>query len=783
MSVVTRFRLFRDFPLILMLLTVLAGPCLAVGMDVTVGFDGNVKSLTWSPIAVRLTNRGADTVEGILQVAQKNSDKQLPRCLAAVSLPPNSTKLYHVYIKFPAYGDKVVVTLSKGWRLMAKKEIPWSAAANEDRLLVFVGPRSSRFNFLTGETVTASVKAQSLNPGSSSGQGKIVAGSIPAVDLSDRPAAYDGVDAMFMSDFTPSSVSPKVLKALSMWVASGGSLVVSTGAEYRRFQNEFFDELLPVRLTGVANLDLVGSSGNFGPRGFPEPVAVAASAVKPGIGQIVASKNGIPVVATRRYGLGQVTFLAFDSRTVPARDWPGQTRFWKTILSAPTDAPLVSSTDFDPNNNQWQGYPQTRAMLAMAIQQSPAVKIPSFNAIMFFLIAYLIFLAPVNYSILKWKKRLELAWVTTPAIVLLFTFGAYAIGYTVKGGRLQITEGSFIEASSNARYARMITNASLFSPARRSYDLSASDPYGIPQALAAGQRDSVPPTMLGEQSVIPDVNVPMWADKTFESISGADLGGVLKTDLVLTGDVLRGEIRNDTNIDLRDCRLVYGNNVENIGGLRKGEAKTIRIQAGPGGQFIPTGPNPRAGGLRAGMRDFTDNVSRGANSPILLGNTYPGKQIFGLLNGAPSKSMACYAFRLDYRVGGTFTLNSSAIGGRIISYEGCSPEEGSKPPKVQFYGQGSFVAAYQMPSTSQCVVKALTVEKKIGASYGGKQVMNISIRKRTGGWERLKGGARITIQNPSQYVNDNGEVRIKAELTSGSQVEAQVGVSVTGAPK
>ena len=61
-------------------------------------------------------------------------------------------------------------------------------------------------------------------------------------------------------------------------------------------------------------------------------------------------------------------------------------------------------------------YPQDAGGLTSVVSQNPSIKTPSFNTIGLFLLAYILMLVPVNYFVLKKKKRLELAW--WPGVVL-----------------------------------------------------------------------------------------------------------------------------------------------------------------------------------------------------------------------------------------------------------------------------------------------------------------------------------------------------------------------------
>jgi hypothetical protein len=42
----------------------------------------------------------------------------------------------------------------------------------------------------------------------------------------------------------------------------------------------------------------------------------------------------------------------------------------------------------------------------------------------------------VNYLLLRWQKRLHEAWITIPLITIVFSIGAFGLGYALRGTNL-----------------------------------------------------------------------------------------------------------------------------------------------------------------------------------------------------------------------------------------------------------------------------------------------------------------------------------------------------------
>ncbi|MEN6357261.1 MAG: hypothetical protein ABFD83_09280 [Armatimonadota bacterium] len=601
---------------------------MAISMNVTAGFSDTAKASKWMPITVSMVNNSSEDVAGTLIAAQVEPEKNTPVCAAPVILPANSKKLYHVYTKIAGYGASMQVSFVHTNGATDTKKVNVNAATEDDKLIVSVGNRASRLSFLSGEKLPVKTKPVpntygGPQPPPSPTEATIFPTSIEPNALPDRPAAYESVDMLVLSDFDSSSVRPDALKAIGMWVASGGTLVISTGADYKRFTNDFYGDLLPVKITGAASVPGLPTLGSFGKTAFPSgATTVAMSTVKPGIGKVIVSESGTPILVERNYGSGKVVFIALDISSQPFNSWNGQTQFWKNLLKSEPAGPLVETAKgfIEDNGPGYMSQNEgARPAMSGVVTQSVNVKTPTISTIGLFLIAYLIVLVPVNYFVLKQRRKLELAWITTPVIVLVFTLGAYAIGYTMKGGRLQLREATLIEGSANARYARVVSDASLFSPARRRYNIEIDDKYAISQAIPDDSTDAIAPALLADTTIINDVPMAMWSNKLFESVSGVDLGGEIKTNLTLTGGHVRGTITNETGITFTECAVVCGSASSPVGNIGPGATVKIDIAQAPAPNNQSRYPyqNP-SNDLGYSLNTFAKDQAGYAGCPILV---------------------------------------------------------------------------------------------------------------------------------------------------------------------
>lgn len=812
MQITALIRRSHYIPVVVILCAIAAASCSAVTMDVDAGFNGAVKASAWIPIAVKLDNNDSGAVSGILNIERQVGGNQipLPMCTTQVEMPANSHKLFYLYTRMSTYSGNLRVTLNGRFGKIAEKQVQVSPVADTEKLVVSVGEKSSRLSFLTGEKVKAMPATISYYNNSSSGSGSpdaaIYVGSVESNGLPDRPAAYDSVDVMVISSLNPASASSKSLAAIASWVAAGGTLVVATGANYQAYQNEFYDDLLPVSITGAANLEGLSSLSKLGGAAFPAgPVAVAQSALKPGIGRAIESEAGLPIIAERDYGSGKVIFFAFDHMSAPFNTWGGQIAFWKYIISNAYSTPFVSSTAdrLYTNNSQYYNVSDIlrQTDLASVVARQMTVKAPSVSVIGLFLLAYLIALVPANYIFLKKKRRMEMVWITTPVIVLAFTLGAYAIGYTMKGGRLQIREARLISGSSNARYASVISDCALFSPVRRSYDINVNDPNSVCQALAMDKSETLPDVYLGEKSIVSDVSMSMWASKTFESVGGMDLEGTLDADLTLNGSTIQGKIINNTNLRLEDCRVYYGSACSRIGTLSKGGSADVNTTFAPN-NYAPNSNQNYYGddSVDLGLADMIGSKVTYADGPVLVAKVVSSAPTFEV-SGAEEDVATYSIFRLNYKATGTFKLDGSMIKGKIVECNAAGLESGelgscniidNKTP-IQIRNGGYAIVKYDVPVPLNGAITSMNLTftptfassspsaapSAAGASSPALSEFNISVYNYAASrWDIIKSASANV--DPANYLNSGNRVKVKLLYARGGERSIIVGVNAAG---
>lgn len=165
---------------------------------------------------------------------------------------------------------------------------------------------------------------------------------------------------------------------------------------------------------------------------------------------MLASQDGVPLAAMRDVGEGHVAYLALSPGLAPLKNWDGLVPLFKRLMAeykiGSTSSAMGAS--IAAYNYGYSGYgygsSSTFSMFSTGgvfntfggLFDLPALELPEPLGIAIFLFVYIVLIGPINFMVLRRMRRAELAWITIPALVLVFSIGAYLIGYQSKGGDL-----------------------------------------------------------------------------------------------------------------------------------------------------------------------------------------------------------------------------------------------------------------------------------------------------------------------------------------------------------
>jgi hypothetical protein len=797
-----------------------------VTWQVSVGFSNAAKEGAWTPIFVDVTNEGESQTGRIMVPVRVSAVGFTPRFadyVLPVDLPRHAKKRYVLYVPLFQGGgpDQVYLDLS---RYRAKRDNPGGqnmrVARSGDLLIVVVGGDSGFLSFLSGKrglgvTVARDLgRNQRYGPGVySASESEAQVGRLEWTGLPDSWLGWDGVDAVVLGDAAFSGLAAPALEALRTWVQLGGTLIVPGGTLAPSVAASPIADLLPAGITGTTTLpDLSALAAWADAPVEQQPVLISQLALRPDT-QVLCGTVSQPLIVSRSAGSGRVVMAAFDFTASPLKYWSGQEAMWSNLLVGVARAPSrVTPREWvDPWAGPFQG-------LVGAASTMPEAELPSMALIVSFLLAYIVVLVPLNYSILNRLDRRELAWLTTPAIVAIFTFGAYGLGYAMRGGTVVLNRLGVVEAAAGSPIGRGHGYLGLFSPARTSYEIDLRAP-------ASGARDLVQAEQraggrlaitAGAEQRIQNASMNMWTTRAFGVEYTMDLRQGVSGDLEYDGKTITGRVRNGTGLDLRNCRIIVGERMGKAVNIAAGAErevtfteKTARPVAGspyfhnpqsaarpeldemalaaifpqtgmrPG--WYPGGPSPA---LSSSTLPVLAATTREASVPATLARRRPQtKDTTVVLVDLPvhlarGQMMAVPGWLISSRIiGAEGNFNWNPYGGGFEIVQGSVTTEFSLPTEGRPAQAGSLEVTLNVsnpsgPSAVPAKVSAYDFTRRrwetvLQASGGAGS---------PGGWGMRGGGmggggvaiAPAPLPHPEDFLSAGGKVRVKVTAQSGA---------------
>ncbi|MCB8948020.1 MAG: hypothetical protein H6653_08390 [Ardenticatenaceae bacterium] len=608
----SKIRFLFLFSLFFALFGILAAPAAAqdeengITLDVTVGFDSYFKSEYWIPVQVMAANNGP-AVEGYIQIrVPQGGGLEASVYRTPLSLPTQSNKRVVLYIKLTTGAGNVDVTLHQNDGTLVAEASSGSLsriAASTNLLYGVVSPDAAEFAFLEripGSRADAAVALLTLD------------------DLPETAVAWSALDVLILNDTDTSQFTSQQRTAMEVWLKNGGQLIVTGGANWQKTAASLTD-LLPVTVDGSQSVDdLPGLRERIGIEfRDPGPYVVATSSLRSG--ELIFRQDELPLLARQSFGRGSVYFLALDPRLAPLLDWDGSEAIWAAIASR---VPNVSSWGLGPQNS----YAATEAITSL-----PSLTLPGILQLIGFLLVYTIVVGPLNYWILKRRKQLERAWVTIPALVLIFSAVTYFTGFQLRGNDTIINQISVAYSQTDSEQADVYSLLGLYSPQRKTYDLALppnalarpySQDFGAPFNTDNADIGSI---TYGNEVIISDVRVDIGEVSVFlaeSAVPAIDLTGSATLTIEGNNLILALDVLNNSDVTLETASILVGNRALSVGTIDPNERTTVSLPMG-----TATGSSSPTSVFSSG---YGYNTPLSANAETILGsyNFYDDRELY-----------------------------------------------------------------------------------------------------------------------------------------------------------
>jgi hypothetical protein len=412
------------------------------------------------------------------------------------------------------------------------------------------------------EGITGDVRAGATSPMFSTP----VIVTIGPEELPPRVEAWSAIDRLVWQDVDAGRLSTEQLSALQTWVTAGGRLIIVGGSTGTTGLGAFPPELLPFRPATTLDVDPADLAVLLGslPADATSLPAVAGTLER---GTVLGRSGDHVFAAQASVGQGMVTIMGID----PATPWLAETdaasSLWRRLLPPSYSGvlnPLVLQDD---------------ATVVSALSNLPTAALPDLGTLLVLLVVYVALIGPLNYFVLRRLDRRELAWITMPALVLVFAVAAYGIGVGLRGTDVIVNELGIVRGAAGSDRGVGQYYVGVFSPARGTYDVAVAQGALLtqPNYLAQQGQSPVPlDVLIGDPSRLRGFQVGFGVLRAFRAEAATSVPRVEATLTYRYGRLV-GTVANRSDVPLESVAVVFGGGVANLGALTPGQSTSVDL--------------------------------------------------------------------------------------------------------------------------------------------------------------------------------------------------------------
>ncbi len=520
------------------------------------GLGGFCKADKWLPVHITVENTGVD-INARVQTSYKNSAGGQTVNGVDISLPATSRKEFFLYVKPEGLMRTFNVSVISGDKTLAKKNLNINCASDPTLFGVLTDNPSAYTLLNNVRPLTGAARTARLD----------------IADLPDRTQGWGMLDALIISNVDTGTLNLEQKQALELWLANGGKLFVTGGIQWQS-TTAGISGFLPIELTSTKKVTGLSALSAYAMDStLPETEAILATGKVHADANILVEQNGIPVLVEKIIGFGKVYYFAADPALQPLNDWIGMQAIYEHLLAFKSPKPSWVA-------GVWTGSYQASAALATL----PELALPSFVYICCWLGLYITVIGPVNYFVLRRMKRAELAWITVPVLVIIFTSLAYFSGYLYRGTSPILNRLTLLQAWQGVDQAKAAALVGVYSPSRTTYNVESQDQFLIfpsPDFNGNLQGNNNWLSLKSETgNTLPNVRVEIGGMQSL-GIEGAMPSLAIQHDLTLTLTdnipFLKGSITNASIYTLKDAVFITPAGWKLIGDIAPQESKDVSV--------------------------------------------------------------------------------------------------------------------------------------------------------------------------------------------------------------
>jgi len=544
-----------------------------VKISLDVGVKGFVNSFDWVPVSVTLENSGLPAAGSIVvKPAISNYSGNIYR--QDVELGAGETKKLLFIIRLDEFEERPV----EASFISNKVTLAKSAAKYNDLepyaqlVIVMVDKDANRqfFKDITGDREDINVVY--VNPQ-----------DIPSRDNALAPASI-----MVIGSTSTDRLTNEQKSTLLRWVASGGHLIICGGSGWEKPVSGIPEELLPVKPTGIKTVNRLDELDTIA--GTPVKLRSLPIALSSDVnGKIIVGDSDVPLIVSKDFGLGKTTWTALDVTAEPFVSWRSNPAFWYRLSQG---NPPEGNTKKDgdprvpaPGAFVDEAYRDMSGMLN-AVSSISKLELPKLLWLIPYLLIYMLIIGPINYLLLRRIDRRELAWITIPAVILVFGLASLAYGYSKKGNEILVNYVNVIEHFPNANIAKISNAFGIFSPSKDTYEVllpqhSSTVELSTPDYFMPGGSTNNKGLVIedGLKPKLKDLGIGMWSMRAFLTQRYDEISPDLSGTVTFEKDKAIIKVSNKSKDSFSDAVVIARRNFWRVGDIAAQKDREVKLDS------------------------------------------------------------------------------------------------------------------------------------------------------------------------------------------------------------
>jgi hypothetical protein len=464
----------------------------------------------------------------------------------------------------------------------------------------------------------------------------------------DRAPGYDSLQVLVLGEGAE-RLTDAQWAAIEQWAVDGGCVLFAGGAGSVAYLNS--PGASPMSPLSAAQETTTGSLNIPGIYVLAKQarVALISGATRPGT-YTRRDATGQPVYWRRRYGQGTVALLAVNPFADPIR---GDLSAGALLSAVTLGTRVTDGGGYSEEDDEYQSGPSKSYSAATSRVNPFKVQLPPTSTVAMILVCYIVLAVPVTFFVLRKLGRLELAWVTTPILSIVFAFAFYLFtAQLYKAGLSRRATGTLAIAAGRP-LAAFSGSSDLFFPRGGSYELAIPNGWEMENMGASdygggGGSDNLSPldTIDTRDGIVaPAFAVTNLAFRRISYSQAVNLNGTIAGSLRRAPDArgrmsYSGTITNTTSVKL--SQLTAG--TTQLGSLAPGETRSVNFASwGSNDEVNPVAPEFQvakqtykgSGGPGGPPRYAPPDAKGAAALPLLVSNDHSSVTVSGRVSGQP----------------------------------------------------------------------------------------------------------------------------------------------------